>query len=282
MMSLIWNRLPSKVLVCWMAAAILLPVLMLPASAWAASAAEFSPALRTAYDKAVTGASASVAGELRAQDERLQSLREQDRQLDGDIAAIHTANAELLLSIQEKGKVIHAAKLAGLQKEAEEVEARYKQLYNLQGSLSKQAAAAKKLKNKELNSALSFQLDTVKAAVVIARQSRDGKKEQLSDAKADRTKKSKELRAKLVEADKLKVRIQSAKSASVQTGKQITSGLSVLSSAAKKGDAGRTLAAASSLATYSAKLVDQKTAVYDHEQKLQAMLKQIESWVTAD
>lgn len=257
-------------------------VLLFPLQASAASTAEFSPTLRKAYDKVVAASSGSVYDGLRSQDELLQSLRAQEPDLDGAILGLHRTNEELLLSIKARSKNLHKDKLADLQKEVDAAKNRYKVVYALQSSLSKQLSAAKKLKNKALTSSLELQLDAAKAAVLIARMDRETKEDRYSKAKADKSKKLKDLRARLEEADKLKVRIQASKSAAVQTGKQITSGLKSLASTAKKGDAGKTLSSASSLAAYSSKLLDQKRTVLDLEQKNRTSLEETLNWLSAE
>lgn len=253
--------------------------LSLPLQVSAASTAEFSPSLRTAYDRVVSGASGSVAAELRAQDERLQALRNQEREVDASVLELHRGNDDLLLSIQARSKELDKDKLTALEKDVADSKDRYKLVYSFQGSLSKQLSAAKKLKNKTLASSLQLQWETVKAAAELTRAQARAKEELLSKAKTDKSKKLKELRSKLAEADKLKVRIQTSKSDGVKTGKQITAGLKSLASTAKKGDAGQTLASVSSLAAYSSKLLDQKRSVAGLEEQRRDSLQRILEWL---
>jgi hypothetical protein len=261
---------------------IVLVALLIPEQAWAASAAEFSPSVRKAYDKVVGSAAGTLQSELKAQDERLQAMQEQDRKLDADITGIHRTNEELLKSIQARTKTAEQERIAKLSQTVTETKAKYKPLFTLQTALNTQLTAAKKLKNKTLTAALEDQIDTVKAAALLAREDIRYKESLYTKGKADKNKKSKEIRTILEDIDGIKDRVQTAKSTSVQTGKQITSGLKSLASIAKQGDGQRTLTSVSSLVALTDQLLNQKSAVISLENKVRSVLDKAEAALAAD
>lgn len=243
--------------------------------AWAANL-EFTDSLTTALNKTAEQAGGTLKSKLTKQYADLSKLQSEDTALQGKISELHYSNEARLTAARKKIKEIDADKIRKLDDQVKAAKSKYQPLFNSYSSVSKQAAAAKKLKDKTLYKLLQTQADGLKVAVTLAKQDIKNKESSLKTAKSEKTNKAAEIRKILNETDPQKTKIKSEKSSISASNKSISTEWSNFKAAVKKSDAGRTSDTLARLYTLSSQVLKNKQNIYSLEQKISASIKKAE------
>ncbi len=254
---------------------------MLTMSAWGertamAAAIEFTDSLNTQVNKAADEAGGTKRTKLLKQYADFSKTQKDLSSLDSKISALHYNNETRLTAARKKLKEIDKSTIAKLDEQVKSVKNKYQPLFDSYSTVSKQATAAKKLKDKSLYSLLKTQADGLKTASTLARQDIRNKESALQAAKKERTRKTEEIRKILGEVDPHKTKIKSEKSIISSSNKLITTEWSNFKAAVKKSDADRSSDALARLLTLSAQVQKNKQNMYNLEEKISASILKAE------
>ncbi|NWL86267.1 MULTISPECIES: hypothetical protein [unclassified Paenibacillus] len=241
-----------------------------------AAAFEFTDSIN-----AQLGATADKAGKngakLRKQYTDFKSSRTQIASLDDRTSALHYDNESKATAVRKAISNIDSSKISKLEEQVKTTKSKYQPLYTSYTSLNKQVAAANKLKDKSLYKVLKAQAEGMKLVVDITKQDLKSKEAALKTAKAERTKKQKQIRSILSEIDAVKTKIKAEKSAVSTPNKQLTTEWSNFKAAVKKNDADRTMDILARLLTLSAQINTKKQNIYNHESKISSIIQRANS-----
>lgn len=252
-------------------AAVLLLVLAMwsvaPGSVFAA-AIELTVPIKADFDKTVSAATGTTATKLKQHYPSLQSLLNEDTQLETQIKSLHYANEEALIALRKAIRDIDRAKLDKLKAEVDQLKAKYKPLFDDYTALNKQIAAAKALKSKTLNTVMSVQANAMKAATQLAREHIRTKEAALKEAKAAAAAAIKAARATLGETDTIKIKIKSYKSAAALPRKSQSPVWTNFKHAIKKQNPSGAVDALETLVSLEKQIVEKQRQVLDGEKKI--------------
>jgi len=259
-----------KLALCFGLALILLLVSTAPAAY--AAVFELPVTIKAAFDKMAAAADQTTSSKLKTGYSSLIAVQKQDIEWDDKINALHYSNEEKLITVKQRMKSIDAAKIAKLEEEVKKTEEKYKPLFALHDSLTKQLSRAKSAKNKTLTAMLQSQTDASKLAVKIAKDNIKSKKDALKDAKTAASIKSKAIKATLTEVDKLKVKIKAAKSSVSSIKKQFTAETNTLKTAVRNSDSSSSLKSLNRLSGYMTQIIEQKKKIHGYETEISAII----------
>lgn len=237
---------------------------------------EFTDSLTTALNKTAEQAGGTMKSKLTKQYADLSKLQTEDDALQGKISELHYSNEARLTAARKKIKEIDAEKIRKLDDQVKAAKSKYQPLFNSYSSVSKQAAAAKKLKDKTLYKLLQTQADGLKVAVTLAKQDIKNKESLLKAAKSEKTNKAAEIRKLLNETDPQKTKIKSEKISISSSNKSISTEWSNFKAAVKKSDAGRTSDTLARLHTLSSQVLKNRQNIYNLELKISSSIKKAE------
>ncbi|CAM3014157.1 hypothetical protein PASE110613_12375 [Paenibacillus sediminis] len=243
-----------------------------PASVKAASM-ELSPAQKSNLDKTTASTDRALAGKINALYSTFLTLQVQDQKIDQNISTLHYSNEEALAILRKQIKLIDAEKLSKLDNALKQTKERYKPLFDLYSTLNKQIAAARKLKNKELSSALRSQADTVKIAVQLAREDIQAKEHALAAAKDEAGKKIKKIRNILSEIDPLIMKIKAERSTATILKRNVSPMWKTLTQSIKDNDAKRTESSLTNINSLLRQISEQKQKMMNLEGKISGIIQ---------
>lgn len=239
----------------------------------AASAAIELPASgKAALDKTVAAASSAQKTAINKLWQEVASAQQKEQTLDSSIKSLQFRSEEELIDLRKKIKLIDADKIRKLEKQVQAVKERYKPLFSLYTSLNQQIAAAKGLKNKNLNALLRAQADTMKLAVHVARQEIKSQENQLASAKNAAKAAKKRIQETLSGMDALKVRIKAARSGASSSKKRIVPELKAFKQAIKKTNVQGTLVSLTAMANHSHQVVAHKQTILNLENQISVII----------
>jgi uncharacterized cupredoxin-like copper-binding protein len=256
--------------------AVLVVALFLTTTLWSSSVfaatLQFTDAVKASLTKTAQAAGGAKQTKLMKQYDDLASLQKQSADWDSKTSTLHYSNETILSSLRKKIKDIDADKIIKLEDQVKQTKAKYQPLFTTYSSLTKQATAAKSLKDKTLYKALRGQADVLKITVDLARQDIRAKETSLKTAKTDKSRKATQVRSILSEIDPLKTKIKSERSLQSTPNKSITTEWTNFKGAAKKGDADRSSDSLARLLTLSGQVSTYKQNIYNLEVKISAVL----------
>lgn len=267
----IHTRLPAYALI----------FILLMGTAWGgrpamAAAIEFTDSLNAQVNKAADQAGGTKGTKLLKQYADFSKLQKDLAALDSKTSTLRYDNEARLTAARKKLKEIDKSVITKLDEQVKTAKTKYQPLFDSYSSVSKQATAAKKLKDKALYSLLKTQADGLKVASTLARQDIRNKKSALQAAKKEKTRKSEEIRKILDEVDPHKTKIKSEKSAISSSNKLISTEWSNFKAAVKKGDADRSSDTLARLLTLSAQVQKNKQSIFNLEEKIAASILKAE------
>ncbi|MFC5528707.1 hypothetical protein [Cohnella yongneupensis] len=253
--------------------------LLLALSAWSsvpatteAAAIELTLPIKSDFDKTVAAADVGTGVKLKQLYPSLQSLLNEDIQLEAQIKALHYDNEEALISLRKTIRDIDSAKLDKLENEVKQIKAKYKPLFDDYTALNKQIAAARALKSKLLNEALRIQANAMKMATQLARDNIRAKEAALKTAKEAAAAKIKAARTTLGETDTIKVQIQAMKSAAALPRKSQSPVWTNFKYAIKKNETRSASDALETLVSLSKQIVEKQRQTLDAEKKIAGVI----------
>ncbi|QYR21471.1 hypothetical protein KZ483_28070 [Paenibacillus sp. sptzw28] len=260
----------------------LLIVIMLAAAVPAAAAAaalELTPTAKSAYDKMLAAADPALSGQIRSLYNEHLDLQRQAAERDNRIQSLHKVNEETLTALRKQIKLIDTDKLNRLDQQAKQARERYKPLFALYTSLNQQIAAAKPLKNKELNAVLRMQADSVQSAIQLARADIRLKEAALKTAKESAAKTIKLIRGTLAEIDPVKARIKAEKSSVSSIQKSVSPVWKGFTQAVKKNDVKGACNMLASVVSQSRQIVVLKQRVHTLESKISEIINKAKAQI---
>jgi hypothetical protein len=263
----------------------LLIVIMLGAAvpgAAAAAALELTPTAKTAYDKMLAAADPALNRVISGLYSEHLELQKQAADRENRIKSLHTGNEETLAVLRKQIKQIDADKLKQLDMQVKQARERYKPLFALYTSLNQQIAAAKPLKNKELNALLRMQADSIKDAVQLARADIRIKEAALKTAKESAASTIKRIRGTLDEIDPVKVRIKAEKSSVSRVQKSISPVWKGFTQAVKKGDAKGTQNMLETVVALSRQIIVVKQRIHTLEFKISEIINKAKAQIPSN
>jgi hypothetical protein len=181
--------------------------------AGAAAAPELTATQQKAFDKTAAAADSALAARLRKLHAEYTSLKTQSQAWEQKIASAHSRNTADRDDLLKRIRLVDAAKLASLKKDAEDTRNRHQKLFDLYQTVNAQLKTARQLKSKTLVSVLTLQAGGMKIPVQLARQEIKAKEEAYQSARKAADAKMKKLRNALAAADPIWARIRASKSA---------------------------------------------------------------------
>lgn len=254
--------------------ALLAFLLLVPGAASAASVS-LSQTAKAALDKHIASAPATTKDKLSAESASLQSYQRQEASLDDQYSTLHSNNAKALDTLNKRIKLIDAEKLNRMANELNATRADYEPLFALYTTINKRVADARKWKLKELSSILSRQAEALKPAVQLARADIRIQQEALAAAKAAAAKKIKTLKTSLTAIDPQHAQTRVALASVSGTKKSIPGVVKTLNACVKSGSYGGSLQSLTTLAALSKNIVDQKSRVIGHENRITAIIASV-------
>ncbi|GAB6988802.1 hypothetical protein [Paenibacillus pini] len=176
-----------------------------------AATLQLSEAQKFALTKA-TASDPSRAARFNSLYNELLQLQTQIEQTDQSFNTLHYRNEESLTTVRKQVQQINAAQLLKLASAVKQTQERYKPLFVMYTSLGNQLSVARKLKNKQLTSLLSTQLEAAKITVQLAREDIRSKQNALSTTRSKTTQLQKSIRSELSSIHTLKIHIKAEKS----------------------------------------------------------------------
>lgn len=256
--------------------AVFVVALLLTTTLWSSSVSaatlQFTDAVKASLTKTAEVAGGAKQTKLMKQYDDLASLQKQASDWDSKTSTLHYSNEALLSSLRKKIKDIDADKIIKLENQVKQTKAKYQPLFNTYSSLTKQATAAKSLKDKTLYKVLRAEADALKITVDLARQDIRAKETTLKTAKSDRSKKAAQVRSILAEIDPFTTKIKSERSLQSTPNKNISTEWLNFKGAAKKGDADRSGDSLARLLTLSGQVTTYKQNMYNLEVKISTVL----------
>ncbi|RCX18208.1 hypothetical protein DFP94_107163 [Fontibacillus phaseoli] len=241
-----------------------------------AAAIEFTDSLGSQLNKTADGAGGAMRTKILKQYADLSKLQDEHNSLVSKTSGLHYDNEARLTAARKEIKEIDGDKIRRLDEQVKSAKSKYQPLFDSYSSISKQASAAKKLKDKTLSKLLQTQADGLKTASTLARQDIRNKESALQAAKKEKTRKAKEIRKILGESDLHKSKIKAEKSAMASTNKLISTEWSNFKAAVKKSEADRTTDTLTRLHTLSSQALKNKQNIYNLEVKISASAKNAE------
>ncbi|WP_410771180.1 hypothetical protein [Fontibacillus sp. BL9] len=241
-----------------------------------AATIEFTDSLGTQLNKTADAAGGALRTKIIKQYADFSKLQDEQSSLTSKTSALHYDNEARLTAARKKIKDIDGDTIRKLDDQVKSVKTKYQPLFDSYSSISKQASAAKKLKDKTLYKLLQSQADGLKAASTLARHDIRNKESALQAAKKEKSRKSEEIRKILGESDVHKSKIKAEKSAMASTNKLISTEWSNFKAAVKKSDADRTSDTLARLHTLSSQVLKNKQNIYNLELKISASIKKAE------
>jgi len=270
---IIKNDRLHRLLPALLALALLLALSPSPASA---STYGLTSSNKTALDKLIAASDQTTARKLEQQYKDVLARQSEEAGWDTRIRELHYANEERIAKLRTAIRQIGDSKIRQLEQQVQQTKARYKPLLDTQTVLNRQIAAAKPLKDKELNKALKVQADQLRWAVQLARDDIRAREQALKQAKAEKTKTTKKLRDMLAGVDPIKVQIRSAKSTISALKKQAASGWQEANQAIRKRDASGASRSLASLVTITRQLAADKQKQHGLETKISELITRVE------
>ncbi|MBM7568463.1 hypothetical protein [Paenibacillus sacheonensis] len=262
-------NLVSSMLLAWLAFLLLVP------DAASAASVSLSQTAQTALAKHIAAAPAALKDKLNAQTASLQTIQRQETSLDDRYSTLHANNAKALDAVNQRIKLIDADKLNRMTNDLNALRTKYKPLFTLYTTVNKRIADARALKLKELTAILKQQADMLKTAVQLARAEIRIREDALSAAKAATAKTVKSLKTSLTAITSVHAQSKVALASASGTKKTIPGVVKTLNACVKSGSHAGTLQSLSSLVALSHSIVDQKTRVIEHENKIAAIINQV-------
>lgn len=242
-----------------------------------AAAIEFTDSLNTQLNKTADAAGGTQRTKLIKQYADFSSLQKEHVAWENKTSTLHYDNEARLTAARKKIKDIDAVKISKLDEQVKTAKTKYQPLFDSYSSVSKQAASAKKLKDKTLYKLLQVQADGLKTASTLARQDIRAKESALSAAKQAKKQKSDEIKKILGETDAYKTKIKAERSTMTSTNKQISTEWSNFKAAVKKSDADRSSDTLARLQTASSQVLKNKQSIYNLEVKISASIQKAEA-----
>lgn len=240
--------------------------------ALAATTIELTASSQAALDKTVAAANSTQKTAIKGLLLDLVIIGQKEQALDGSIRSVHYKNEEELLALRSRIKQIDADKIKKLEKQVQDMKGRYKPLFSLYTTLNQQIAAAKGLKNKDLNALLRAQADTVKLAVQMARQEIKAQESLLTAAKNSAKAAKKRIQETLSGMGTLNIRIKSARSEAAASKKRIAPLLTTFKQAIKGTQVKETLDSLTSIVAHSRQITVHKQAILNLENQISSII----------
>ncbi|MFS0724569.1 hypothetical protein [Paenibacillus sp. 1P07SE] len=256
-----------------LALVVLLTVLLPQASA---STYELTSTSKKALTELIAKTDKTTAVKLDTQYKQVQAHQSQEAEWDERIRTLHYATEERMAKLRTAIRQIDDRKIAQLEQQVQQSKARYKPILDMNASLNKQIAAAKPLKNKELNARLRSQSDQLKWAVQVAKSDIRSKEDALKTAKAAKTKTTKKLRDMLAAVDPVKVQVRASKSTISATKKHAATAWKAANQAVRSNDAPAASSAFATLVKVSGQLVAEKQKQHGLEVKISDIVAKVE------
>lgn len=238
---------------------------------------EFTATAKTSFDRMVAEADSKTADELKRSYADLQTLQQQEIELDSRIISLHYQNEERDAAIRKRVKTIDTAKISGLEAELSKTEQNYEPLFELYQAHKTQLSIAKATKNKDLIAIANAQAEITKSAVQAANAVIDAKEASLKKAKSDASAKMKTIRGILDTAEVPETRIKAAKSIVSSTRKLFAAESKVLVQKVRKTDAGASALSLVRMLIYERQILIQKANVHYYEQQISAIIGKAEA-----
>ncbi|WP_409342137.1 hypothetical protein [Paenibacillus sp. MBLB4367] len=259
--------------------ALLSSVALTPLTAFAASY-ELSPTMKTAFDK-MAAADGKLSDKLPNQYAEMVELQKQALDLDASIKSLHDGNEEAAAAVRKQLKLIDADKLDKLKKDVEQTKARYKPAMDTYTAMNKQIAAARPLKNKDLNAMLRMQADSLKVAVQLARQDIKLKEASLKKAKDSAASAQKKITDSLKGIDPLEDKIKAERAAASSVKKQADATWKAFTPLVKAGSAKPSSDSLSALGSQFRQIVNHKQTIVSLERKIGDILSNAKAQLPA-
>lgn len=272
------TALLKKRLMVWMALSLLAAALWTGYTPTAAAAPfAFSSSAQKAFDSMTKSATSAKGAELKQRYAELQSLQQEEVNLDTAIGKLHYRNEERDGTLRKAIREIDSSKIDSLESEAAKAKKKYEPLFSLYETQKKQLSLAKSAKNKTLTSYYQIQTDITKAAVQIAKQDIANKTATHKKAKADASAKMKMMRDMLFPNKAYSSQIKAAKSEASSTKKLLTTELKTLNQAVRKEDVQATLTSLNKALTHQRKINARKTTIQGLENTISDTLGKAEA-----
>ncbi|MNW39292.1 hypothetical protein D3C74_163810 [compost metagenome] len=238
-----------------------------------AASVEFTDSVDDQLNKTATSAGGTQKARITKQYNDFSSQYKGIISWDDKISSLHYENEAQVSTVRKQIKEINDDKITKLETQVKELKSKYQPLFDSYSSLTRQVAAAKKLKDKSLYKVLSVQADVMRTAATLARQEIRTKQDSLTAAKKDKTNLAKKIRGVLAEIDPVKNKIKAEKSVLSGQSKLITTEWTNFKAAIKKSDADRTSDALARLLTLSTKANSLKQNIYSMEVSIGNIIK---------
>ncbi len=261
-------QLPAQMLL-WLTALLLTLICsatVLPATTLAASL-ELGPATLQRLDKALADADRLHSTSIRKLYVQLESLQQQDTELEAMTKTEKLRNDGALLALRERMKSLDKSRLEQLTRQAESARKLYQPLFTAYSSLNSQVQAARKSGNKARAESLSAQASELKLAVQLARQDLKLRKDTLQAAKQQRARTLQAVRHVLAELDRVKLKAKQQRLEMSTTRKSLTTTWKSFNQHMKNKDAPRMSTSLTSLTRLAHTIVQARQQLYDLEQQ---------------
>lgn len=266
-------RKQSGAIIVWLLIALAFACLLANPAPLRAASGELSATAKAAFDKMVAAADRTQADKLNRLYRELIQLEAAEREWQEKTKRLQRDNAEAMTAIRQKVKLMHVEKLKRLDSQVQEAKKKYQPLFDAYSALNKQISAAKIWKNKQLNAALRLQHTGMKPLVQTAREDIRRRQAALKSARQARTDAVKRVRQTLSAIDTVKVQIKKAKNAARTDKSRLSAARSTLTQAARKGDAGASLKALTSMTVSSGQRNERTRQVFQLEQKIGEIIR---------
>lgn len=253
----------------------------LAASPLSAATVELSSSDKAKWNKLLAAAGQADAAKLQAAYDGFIGLQKQADSLDARIKELHYRNEEALKIAKNRIRQINAAQLSKLETQLNQAKKKYEPLLNRYSALNKQISAASAAGSKELKKLLQTQRDLLKPLVQLAKDDIKAKQDALQAAKDAAGKKAKQVRTVLAEIDPVKVRIQAEKSAAQAPKNAVSAVMKTWKASVRNGDAKSAGSALANLNSLARQIADRKQKICRYEQQIDGIISRAEALLSA-
>ena len=253
-----FSRVSKRIVIICLVVLMSYSVIGIPASV---QAAELSPTRKVAFDKIANKAEPTLRTSLVSAYSQVLDLQKQQLDWEAKIKAVYYRNQEELSKVKQRIKGINERKLQQLESKLAKTQASYEPLFAIYRTMDKK----------------STKLSSTKIAVELARQDIRSQQEQIKAAKADRTAKTKQIRAILAQADPIRSRIKAEKSKITKVNKQKTTKWTSLNTEIKKEQPKQMNSSLSALVNYSSQIIQHLKTTHAYEIEISKLIEKANS-----
>lgn len=220
------------------------------------AAEQLSATRKAIFDELVKEADATSAKAMTTNYNRVLQLQQQKDDWEASAKSVYYVHQEKLSKVNTRLKAYHTSKIEQLEQRLQKTKNGYEPLFALGRTLSTKSSS----------------VSSLKLAIELARQEIRWQQEDVKQAKAERTKMTKTIRAILAEADPIRSRIKGEKSNITATNKKFNAEWKTFGGAVSKKEPKRVQTSLSALVRYGEQMVASKKAIHDYEKQIQAII----------